>query len=81
MAGIGRMNALAQGAARMKLPQRTVCKACGERVRVTTKIAPMGGTHGLLVFTCVACEETEVVLVESGKWDEVVGRGDRADEA
>ncbi len=49
-------------------------------MRVTAKIAPMGGRLGLLVLFCDDCGSADSMLIEAEKWAAVTGRAPPTEE-
>lgn len=53
---------------------RMMCKRCREQMVVTAKIPPMEEASGLVVFSCLDCNRSEIALVEAKRWNAAVGR-------
>ena len=43
---------------------QATCKKCGQGMRMVARIAPMGGSKGLIAFLCSDCDVADTILVD-----------------
>jgi hypothetical protein len=48
----------------MDFANQAKCKKCGRGMRMVARIAPMGGSKGLIAFLCSDCGAADTILVD-----------------